>query len=167
MPPVPVACQPRAQGNVNMHDKSSPNTLLVLLFSWRVPSVSAQQEVRRPPLQSTRPKSKTPSVRSLYGQFAEFMFEDIKGGLYAELIRDRGFNEAPNALGLSRYWERDPDDRDDDDALHFTWDDSVYAPVRGDANTLSTQHSVRVDIDHDRRPTTRHSPGMDPHPQRT
>ena len=77
------------------------------------------------------------------------MFEDIKGGLYAELIRDRGFNEAPNALGLSRYWERDPDDRDDDDALHFTWDDSVYAPVRGDANTLSTQHAVRVDIDHD------------------
>jgi alpha-L-arabinofuranosidase len=85
----------------------------------------------------------------LYGQFAEFMFEDIKGGLYAELIRDRGFNEAPNALHLSRYWERDPDDRDDDDALHFTWDDSVFAPVRSDGNTLSTQHSLRVDIDRD------------------
>jgi len=83
----------------------------------------------------------------LYGQFAEFMFEDIKGGLYAELIRDRGFNEAPNALGLSRYWERDPDDRNDDDALHFTWDDSVYYTVHGDTNTLSTQHSLRIDID--------------------
>jgi alpha-N-arabinofuranosidase len=82
----------------------------------------------------------------LYGQFAEFMFEDIKGGLYAELIRDRGFDEAPNALGLPRYWERDPDDRNDDDALHFSWDATVYSPVRSDANTLSTQHSLRVDI---------------------
>lgn len=77
------------------------------------------------------------------------MFEDIKGGLYAELVRDRGFNEAPNALGLPRYWERDPDDRDDDDALHFAWDASVYSPARGDANTLSPQHSIRVDIDRD------------------
>lgn len=85
----------------------------------------------------------------LYGQFAEFMFEDIKGGLNAELIRDRGFNEAPNALGLPRFWERDPDDRDDDDALHFAWDASVYSPVRGDVNTLTPQHSVRVDIDRD------------------
>src|SRR5512132_4417922 len=65
---------------------------------------------------------------TLYGQFAEFMFEDIKGGLYAELIRDRGFNESPNVLGLPRYWERDPDDRNDDDALHFGWDTNVYFP---------------------------------------
>ncbi len=85
----------------------------------------------------------------LYGQFAEFMFEDIKGGLYAELIRDRGFDEAPSALGLPRHWERDPDDRDDDDALHFVWDGSVYSPVRGDVNTLATQYSVRIDIDRD------------------
>lgn len=83
---------------------------------------------------------------TLYGQFAEFMFEDIKGGLYAELIRDRGFNESPNALGLPRYWERDPDDRNDDDALHFGWDTNVYFPARSDANTLPTQHSLRVDI---------------------
>jgi alpha-L-arabinofuranosidase len=83
---------------------------------------------------------------TLYGQFAEFMFEDIKGGLYAELIRDRGFDEAPNTLGLPRYWERDPDDRNDDDALHFSWDASVYSPVRSDANTLSTQHSLQVDV---------------------
>src|SRR5436305_12071718 len=83
---------------------------------------------------------------TLYGQFAEFMFEDIKGGLYAELIRDRGFDEAPNALGLPRYWERDPDDRDDDNALHFSWDPAVYSPARGDASTLPTQHSLRVEI---------------------
>ena len=83
---------------------------------------------------------------TLYGQFAEFMFEDIKGGLYAELVRDRGFDEAPNALGLPRYWEHDPDDRDDDDALRFAWDSDVYSPVRGDVNTLPAQHSLRVEI---------------------
>ena len=81
----------------------------------------------------------------LYGQFAEFMFQDIKGGLYAELIRDRGFDEAPNALGLPRYWERDPDDRNDDGAMRFAWDDAVYSPVHGDSSTLP-KHSLRVEI---------------------
>src|SRR5467141_2311902 len=40
----------------------------------------------------------------LYGQFDEFMFEGVKRGLTAELIRDRSFDEAPNAIGLPRYW---------------------------------------------------------------
>ena len=82
---------------------------------------------------------------SLYGQFAEFMFQDIKGGLDAELLRDRGFDEQPNALGLPRYWERDPDDRNDDSALHFGWDADVFLPVN-DKNTLDNQHSLRVDV---------------------
>ncbi len=55
----------------------------------------------------------------LYGQFDEFMFEGVKGGLHAELIRDRSFEATPNAIGLPRYWEREPDDRNDDPALHF------------------------------------------------
>src|SRR5437867_2902491 len=63
----------------------------------------------------------------LYGQFAEFMFQDIKGGLYAELIRDRGFGDTPDAMGLPRYWERHPDNRSDDGAIHFAWDDAVYS----------------------------------------
>ena len=83
---------------------------------------------------------------SLYGQFAEFMFQDIKGGLDAELVRDRGFDEQPNALGLPRYWERDPDDRNDDGALHFAWDADIYLPVNGDENTPAIQHSLRVDV---------------------
>ncbi len=92
--------------------------------------------------------SKTENAISptLYGQFAELMFQDVKGGLYAELIRDRGFDETANAIGLPRYWERDPDDRDDDGNLKFAWDASVYSPVRGDENTLPAQHSLRVDI---------------------
>ena len=47
----------------------------------------------------------------LYGQFDEFMYEGVKFGLHAEMIRDRSFEDAPNAIGLPRYWERDPDDR--------------------------------------------------------
>lgn len=86
---------------------------------------------------------------SLYGQFAEFMFEDIKCGLYAELLRDRGFDEAPNALGLPRYWERDPDDRNDDANLKFNWDATVYAPVHSDPNTLPAHHSLQIAIARD------------------
>lgn len=82
----------------------------------------------------------------LYGQFAEFMYQDIKGGLFAELIRDRGFDEQPNALGLPRYWERDPDDRNDDAAMHFAWDADNYLPAESDQNTLASQHSLRVEI---------------------
>jgi alpha-L-arabinofuranosidase len=120
--------------------------LLVLLSCWLCVIASAQQGAKAT-LVINAAKIENTISPILYGQFAEFMFEDIKGGLYAELIRDRGFNEAPNALGLSRYWERDPDDRNDDDALHFTWDDSIYYPVHGDTNTLSAQHSLRIDID--------------------
>jgi len=86
----------------------------------------------------------------LYGQFDEFMFEGVKHGLTAELIRDRSFEEAPNAIGLPRNWDRDPDDRNDDPGLHFLWDDSVYSPNRN--NEIGgdlTRHSVRVDLAHD------------------
>jgi alpha-L-arabinofuranosidase len=81
----------------------------------------------------------------LYGQFDEFMFEGVKGGLYAELIRDRSFEQPPNVIGLPRYWERDPDERNDDPALRFHWDDSVFYPNRPKA-AQSASHSVRVDV---------------------
>src|SRR5215204_716386 len=68
----------------------------------------------------------------LYGQFLEFMFEGIKGGLHAELIRNRSFEEAPNAIALSRYWERYPDDRNDDYGLSFAHDDKTSYPQRKD-----------------------------------
>jgi alpha-N-arabinofuranosidase len=56
----------------------------------------------------------------LYGQFIEFMYEGIKGGLHAELIRNRGFDAEPKAAGLPPYWERYPDDRIDDYGISFT-----------------------------------------------
>ena len=83
----------------------------------------------------------------LYGQFVEFMFEGVKGGLAAELVRDRGFEEAANAIGLSRYWERYPDDRNDDYGLNLHWDDSVAYPVSLDLlERAPVQHALRVDV---------------------
>ena len=82
----------------------------------------------------------------LYGQFDEFMFEGVKGGLYAELIRDRSFEQPPNAIGLSRYWERDPDDRNDDPGLSFHWDNSIFYPNAPNPATETAHHSVRVDV---------------------
>jgi alpha-N-arabinofuranosidase len=82
----------------------------------------------------------------LYGQFAEFMFEGIKGGLHAELLRDRGFEEAPNALGLPRNWERYPDDRNDDYGISFRWDDSVaYATAAAHFERPPVHHALRID----------------------
>ena len=66
------------------------------------------------------------------------MFEGIKGGLHAELIRNRSFEEAPNVIGLSRNWDRYPDDRNDDYALSFGWDDQFSYPQR------KNDHSLRV-----------------------
>ena len=82
----------------------------------------------------------------LYGQFAEFMFEGVKGGLHAELLVDRGFEQSPNAIGLPRNWERYPDDRNDDYGLNFRWDDSVTTIVRRDSLTgARAAHALRVD----------------------
>ena len=76
----------------------------------------------------------------LYGQFLEFMFEGIKGGLHAELIRNRSFEEQPNVIGLSRNWDRYPDDRNDDYALSFNWNDqSSYPPNRTKEHSLQVQ----------------------------
>ena len=82
----------------------------------------------------------------LYGQFAEFMFEGIKGGLHAELIRNRSFEGPPNAIGISRYWERYPDDRNDDYAISFDSDKAVAYPRQAPSEGLITGHSLRVQI---------------------
>jgi alpha-N-arabinofuranosidase len=82
----------------------------------------------------------------LFGQFAEFMFEGVKGGLHAELLRDRGFEAAPNVIGLPRDWNRDPDDRNDDPDLHFFWDESVAYPPARSFETHVVGHSLRVDV---------------------
>jgi alpha-L-arabinofuranosidase len=81
-----------------------------------------------------------------YGQFMEFMYQDIKGGLYAELLRDRSFEEPANAIGLPRDWERDPDDRNDDTAMKFHWDDSLSYPPSKSFDGQTIEHSLRITI---------------------
>lgn len=86
----------------------------------------------------------------LYGQFMEFMFEGVKGGVHAEILRDRSFEEAPNAVGLPRDWERYPDDRGDDYGLAFAWDERVaYPPARAlkieTGEKTQPEHSLRVE----------------------
>jgi alpha-L-arabinofuranosidase len=82
----------------------------------------------------------------LYGQFAEFMFQGIKGGLHAELIRNRSFEEAPDAIGISRYWERYPDERNDDYAISFHWDQEAAYPMQAPSEGLIGGHSLRIQL---------------------
>src|SRR4051794_614680 len=82
----------------------------------------------------------------LYGQFMEFMFEGIKGGLHAELLRDRSFEEDASVIGLPRHWERYPDDRDDDYGLTFERAEAVSYPARPDGEGTVGGHSMKVQI---------------------
>ncbi len=75
----------------------------------------------------------------LYGQFLEFMYEGVKGGLHAELIRNRSFEEPANVIGLSRNWERYPDDRNDDYALTFHWDNKHAYPQQRNEHSLCVE----------------------------
>jgi alpha-N-arabinofuranosidase len=85
---------------------------------------------------------------TLYGHFVEFMFEGVKFGLHAELLRDRGFEEPASAVGLPRHWDREPDDRNDG-RVHFRWDDSVSYPLGRTPAAERTEHSLRVDVQAD------------------
>lgn len=52
-----------------------------------------------------------PISELLYGHFAEFMFENIKQGLWAELLVNRGFENTAPPPAAAHYWERYPDTR--------------------------------------------------------
>ena len=83
----------------------------------------------------------------LYGHFLEYMFEGIKSGLHAELLKNRGFEEAPNAIGLPRDWEREPNDRNDDRETTFAWDgDVAYAPQQTPWPADASAHALRLQI---------------------
>ncbi len=82
----------------------------------------------------------------LYGQFAEFMFEGIKGGLHAELLRNRSFEERPGGIGLSQHWERYPDDRNDDYAISFGWDETTAYGTGVYAAASASGHSLRIQL---------------------
>jgi alpha-N-arabinofuranosidase len=116
-----------------------------LILAFLVLSPRARSEEARILIDAARVEGRIDP--RLYGQFVEFMFEGVKGGLSAELVRNRGFEEAANSIGLSRHWERYPDDRNDDYGLSFRWDDTVAYPVSlDDLEEKPVQHALRVDV---------------------
>jgi len=112
---------------------------VILLCLLVVPHLGQAQTSQRASITIDARKVENRISPLLYGQFLEFMYEGIKGGLYAELIRNRSFEEPPNVIGLSRNWERYPDDRNDDYALTFHWDDKHAYPQQ------RKEHSLRVE----------------------
>lgn len=119
--------------------------ILLLAFAplaWSAPSAVRQAAAASITIDASRVENRISPL--LYGQFLEFMFEGIKGGLHAELIRNRSFEEAPNSIGLSRYWERYPDDRNDDYGLSFAWDNTVAYPHTKQSEGTINGHSLRV-----------------------
>ena len=118
--------------------------LLHLILASAIQGVAAPSRDARIVIDATQVEGQIDT--RLYGQFLEFMYEGIKGGLSAELLRNRGFEEAANAIGLSRDWERYPDDRNDDYGLSFGWDGDVAHPVSANFfDVKPPQHALRVD----------------------
>lgn len=120
--------------------------VLCLLLAFPGPHLAISQTTQTASISIDARKVENRISPLLYGQFLEFMYEGIKGGLTAELLRNRSFEEPANVIGLSRNWERYPDDRNDDYALTFHWDDqSAYLPqrkIKGDSD--AKEHSLRV-----------------------
>ena len=81
-----------------------------------------------------------------YGQFVEVMFGGVDGPLWAEMVRNRGFEQPPNEIGLPRFWEREPDDRNHDPSLHLAWDESIWYPEDRSFTGERAGHSLRLDI---------------------
>ena len=132
------------------HDYVSRFTVQCLLLCLMLTPMAALAQ-SKPPLAASltinAAKVEGAISPALYGQFMEFMFEGVKGGVTAKLIRNRSFEEAANAIGLSRYWERYPDDRDDDYALNFQWDAANAYPLKQAVASDPPEHSLRVDVD--------------------
>jgi alpha-N-arabinofuranosidase len=82
--------------------------------------------------------------RTLYGQFVEDFFNGVQGPLWDEHIRNRGFEEAPDSIGLSRDWEREPDNRNHDPALTIKWDSNNFYPPQAPGG-----HSLFLEISSD------------------
>jgi alpha-N-arabinofuranosidase len=120
-------------------------SLLAVVFAQ--PHVAAAQAVQKASISIDARRVENRISPLLYGQFLEFMYEGIKGGLHAELIRNRSFEETANVIGLSRNWERYPDDRNDDYALTFAWDNQFAYPQQRKIGIDSDlkEHSLRVE----------------------
>jgi alpha-L-arabinofuranosidase len=91
-------------------------------------------------------KVENPISHELYAQFVEDFFGDVSGPLWDELIRDRGFEQASDEIGLPRYWDREPDDRNHDPALKFRWDNTVFLPPSEGTEPPAGGHSLMIEV---------------------
>jgi alpha-N-arabinofuranosidase len=118
--------------------------VLLLLLTLLTSDGVAQETIQRASITVDATKAAGPISPLLYGHFLEFMFEGVKSGLHAELLKNRSFDEQPNAIGLPRYWDRYPDDRNDDYALNFQWDDKHSYPERTESDIKPHALLVKV-----------------------
>ncbi len=124
---------------------------LLFLALASSPGASRQARAVAPPLTASIHVDATRVANrlnpQLYGHFLEFMFEGIKFGLHAELLRNRGFEEAATASGLPRDWEREPNDRNDDRETTYAQDATVaYAPQQTPYPADESAHALRLVI---------------------
>src|SRR5512138_3247344 len=123
---------------------------LLLALTCLTSPVCAQLTQQRASISIDANKVENKISPLLYGQFIEDVFGGVRSGMHAELLRDRSFEEPPNVIGLPRYWERYPDDRVDDYALTFLWDQSLSYPTSrhiefDSPEAKRLEHSIRVD----------------------
>ncbi|HVG59494.1 MAG TPA: alpha-L-arabinofuranosidase C-terminal domain-containing protein [Hyalangium sp.] len=94
-----------------------------------------------------------PVSRYLHGQFIEYMFQGIKEGLDAELIRNRSFEGTADEIGITRSWWRDPDTRNDDFRIRFKQSTEHHGPPLTDSDPPVDRklngHSLQVVITED------------------
>src|SRR5947207_13467790 len=101
----------KSNGLMTIHQRIAGHLqTLVFLNALCAPLVLAQDDSVPATISIDASKVEGNISPILYGQFDEFMFEDLKVALYAELIRDRSFNESLNALDLTRNCQQDADE---------------------------------------------------------
>ncbi len=82
----------------------------------------------------------------MVASFVEMMAEDVKGGMTAEMVHDRSFEEAPDYLGLPAGWRLEPDERNDNvGAIRFAQTTAEAYPKLSLAGN-SPNHSLRVTL---------------------
>ena len=92
----------------------APFTAAILAFLFLAAGAATAADSPRATIRVDASQRLNPISPLLYGQFAEFMFEDIKGGLWAELLRNRGFEMEAPPPSAAQWWDRYPDNRNDD-----------------------------------------------------
>lgn len=82
----------------------------------------------------------------LYGAFMEMMAEDVKYGLYAEMLHDRSFEGCTDNYGLPREWHLEPDERNDNVGAILFKQTSEYAYPRINTATGKPEQSLEVTL---------------------